>query len=52
MKQRIEIDLQGKEESDIEFALEEVVRLIRAGFTSGANRNESGSFSFSIAQKP
>jgi hypothetical protein len=46
MKQRIEIDIEGAEEGDLDLSLEEVVRLLKAGFTSGQNSNDTGRFSF------
>lgn len=43
--------LDGKEIDDLIIALEEILRLLNAGFTSGLNRNETGSFSFVIIEK-
>ncbi len=47
----IVITLKGVDESDVEFAFEEVVSLIRKGFTSGQNSNETGSFVFDISDQ-
>jgi hypothetical protein len=43
MKREIKITLEGKEEGDLEIALEEVVRLIKADFTSGKGENDTTS---------
>ncbi|MFM2408553.1 MAG: hypothetical protein RL358_1295 [Pseudomonadota bacterium] len=49
MKQRmITMTLEGKTESDLELAFEEVVKLIQAGNTSGRNSNDDGNFSFVV----
>jgi len=42
-----EITIEGNSESEIENALREVLRLIEAGYLSGANSNDNGEFSFS-----
>lgn len=41
-----QIEINGDNQSDIENALEEVIRLIRGGFDVGFDRNSTGSFSF------
>ena len=43
--------LDGNEIDDLRIALEEVLRLLNAGFTSGFNRNDTGSFSFVVLEK-
>jgi len=43
--------LDGNEIDDLIIALEEVLRLLNAGFTSGFNRNDTGSFSFVVLEK-
>jgi len=43
--------LDGNEIDDLILALEEVLRLLNAGFTSGFNRNDTGSFSFVVLEK-
>lgn len=45
---KIELELTGDEEGDIEQALDEAVRLIREGYTSGMDKNETGSFNFTV----
>ena len=45
---KIEIELRGEEEGDIELAFDEVVTAIRDDFTSGFNSNETGSYNFSV----
>jgi hypothetical protein len=44
----ITIECRGMEEADLDLAQQEVFRLICEGFTAGTNRNETGSFSFSV----
>lgn len=46
-----EIILTGETESDLLIALEEVSRLMQTGFTSGFDRNETGSFNFSTKRE-
>jgi hypothetical protein len=41
------IHIEGKDEDDAIYALDEVRRLIGEGYTSGLGSNESGSYSFS-----
>lgn len=43
---RFTITLEGKEDGDIESAVDEVRRLIHEGYTSGFNANDSGAFHF------
>jgi hypothetical protein len=40
--------LTGSTTSDLEIALDEVQRLTSEGYETGHNRNDSGSFTFSI----
>lgn len=47
LTQKIEIELSGKSESDLEYALEEAVRRIKAGNVVGHDSNDDGSFYFS-----
>ena len=42
------IDINGQETEDLKLALEAVMRLVSSGFTSGFDRNETGSYRFSI----
>ena len=41
-----QIAIRGENAPDIEAALEEVLRLIREGYTSGQGSNETGEFAF------
>jgi hypothetical protein len=41
----------GFEEGDIECAFEESIRLIKQGFLSGWDRNETGAFSFEVKEE-
>lgn len=40
------ITLEGKSQSDIESAMQEVMNSIQSGYECGANSNDDGSFSF------
>lgn len=42
------INFEGKSYSDIEFAIEEALRVIKNGNRSGMDSNESGEFDFVI----
>lgn len=44
----LQIDLTGTTENDIFEALDEAVRLIKEGFTSGFNSNDDGGFIFTL----
>jgi hypothetical protein len=48
MEREIKIVLRGDFEADLELAFEEVVRLIKANFTSGKGSNDTGSFTFEV----
>jgi hypothetical protein len=48
---KMTVALEGNEIDDLRIALEEVLRLLDGGFTSGFNRNDTGSFSFVIIEK-
>ena len=50
VRKTITIELNGLDENEIEFAMEEAIRKIKSGYTSGFDRNESSSFSFSIEE--
>ncbi len=41
----------GKTEVDVDAAVDEAMRLIRAGFTSGQDTNADGRFYFNVAEK-
>jgi len=40
------ITLTGRSQNDLELALQEALRVVEAGNTSGTNRNDTGSFTF------
>ena len=42
------IEIKAQETEDLKLALEAVMRLVSSGFTSGFDRNESGSYRLSI----
>lgn len=50
--QKISVVVKGKEMDDLIQGLEEVLRLLNEGFTSAANRNDTGSFSFIVLENP
>lgn len=41
-----EISIFGKSDRDIELALEEILKKVKKGYTSGADENDEGSYSF------
>ena len=43
---KLQLTVCGENDPDIEDALEEVLRLVREGFTSGQSSNETGEFTF------
>jgi hypothetical protein len=47
LTQKIEIELNGLTERDLELALEEACERINAGYGTGQDSNDTGSFSFS-----
>lgn len=49
--QKVSVFVEGKEDEDLIIGLEEVLRLLKEGFTSGFNRNDTGSFSFVFLEK-
>lgn len=51
MKTHLAIQVYGNDEEDLQLALEEVTRLVSEGFTSGTDRNETGSFAFTITEE-
>lgn len=46
---KMTIEIKGQETDDLQLALEEVMRLLDGGFTSGFDRNETGSYRFFCA---
>lgn len=52
MRKKLTVEVVGADDSDLEFGIEEVLRLVKEGFTSGHNSNGSGQFHFSIEDWP
>jgi hypothetical protein len=52
MRKKLTLEVVGREDGDLEFGLEEVLRLVKEGFTSGHNANNTGNFAFSIEDWP
>ena len=48
MNLKLTITIHGNDAGDLALALEEVARLVNNGFTSGAEKNDTGSYSFTI----
>lgn len=48
---KLTLEAFGDDTPDLENALREALRLVEAGFTSGQNKNDSGSFSFDITEE-
>jgi hypothetical protein len=46
------IEIAGHDWNDLEYALEEVTRLVRETYTSGTNANDTGGFTFDISGEP
>jgi hypothetical protein len=47
----IEIFVTGTTEDDIELAIDGAIRLIKEGFLSGGDKNETGSYSFDVVDE-
>lgn len=45
---KLTVEIEGGDRSDLELALGEVKQRVEAGYTSGADRNDTGSYSFEI----
>lgn len=45
---KLSVQIEGQETEDLQMALEEILRLVGDGFTSGFDRNETGSYWISI----
>ena len=45
---KLDIHIDSKEDYDLQLALEEVLRKVVEGYTSGADRNETGRYYFDI----
>lgn len=52
MRKKLTVEVVGREANDLEFGLEEVLRLVRESYTSGHNSNNTGQFVFSIEDWP
>lgn len=39
---------EGQTSGDLELALEQMLRLVREGFTSGADKNDTGRYTFTV----
>lgn len=48
----LNISIAGHKEGDLETALEEVLELVRQGYRSGSNSNDTGSFEFTVDGSP
>lgn len=49
LQKNITIDCKASTEAGLDAALEEAIRLIQEGYTSGMDRNDEGSFNFTVA---
>ena len=46
LKRRVTIDMSGVTEHDLDTAFEEAVKLLKEGYLSGLNGNDTGNFTF------
>ncbi len=44
------VKIEGDDWSDLELALGEVKQCVEAGYTSGADRNDTGTYSFEVKE--
>lgn len=44
----LSVEIKGERQEDLELGLEETLRKVREGYTSGFDRNETGRYSFAI----
>lgn len=49
--QKISLNLEGKTDRDLELALEEAIKKIKEGYTSGSDSNDSGSYSLEVKRE-
>lgn len=49
--EKLEIVIKGTSTSDLELALYTVLEKVREGYTSGADRNSTGSYSFDVTKE-
>ena len=52
MRKKLTLEVVGADDSDLEFGLEEVLRLVKEAYTSGHNSSSTVSFNFSIEDWP
>jgi hypothetical protein len=48
---RLTLTIEGLDDNDLEFALEEVMRIVKAGLSTGYDKNETGAFYFRITEE-
>ncbi len=48
----LKIEISGHQDGDLETALEEVLKKVRGGYTSGFDSNDTGSYSFEVTGSP
>ena len=48
MNLKLSVQIEGQETDDLQTALEEVMRLVSNDFTAGYDRNETGSYRFTV----
>ena len=48
MNLKLNVQIEGQETEDLQNALNEVLRLVEDDFTSGFDRNETGSYRFAV----
>lgn len=48
----LKISIEGHREGDLESALQEVLKKVKEGYTSGADSNDTGGFHFEIHGSP
>jgi len=46
MIKRLTVTIEGKDDGDLEIALDEVSRLVNEGYQAGHNSNDTGAFLF------
>lgn len=47
---KLTVKIEGSAWGDLELALEEVKQRVEAGYTSGADRNDTGTYSFEVKE--
>ena len=51
MKFKLVVEIEGEESSDLVQALDEVRRLVDAGYQSGMDSNDTGEFTFTVTEE-